>query len=168
VAKKALEGIKVIEVAQWVAAPGAGALLADWGADVVHIEHPVTGDSMRGLSNVGGLAVDWLFELDNRNKRSMTLDISKKEGQLVLYKLIEKVDVFITSLRPGELERYNLEYKALSKVNPRLVYTSLTGYGNKGPDKERRGYDVSAFWARSGFMASIREPDMPRLRWPAA
>jgi crotonobetainyl-CoA:carnitine CoA-transferase CaiB-like acyl-CoA transferase len=76
VAKKALAGIKVVEVAQWVAAPGAGALLADWGADVVHIEHPVTGDSMRGLSNVGGLAVDWLFELDNRNKRSVTLAIS--------------------------------------------------------------------------------------------
>jgi len=163
VANKALEGIKVVEVAQWVAAPGAGALLADWGADVVHIEHPVTGDSMRGLSNVGGMAVDWLFELDNRNKRSMTLDISKKEGQLVLYKLIEKADVFITSLRPGELKRYKLEYTALSRVNPRLVYASLTGYGNKGPDKERRGYDVSAFWARSGFMASIREPDMPPL-----
>lgn len=159
-AKKALEGIKVVEVAQWVAAPGAGALLADWGADVVHIEHPVTGDSMRGLSNVGGLAVDWLFELDNRNKRSMTLDISKKEGQLVLYKLLEGADIFITSLRPSELKRYNLEYSVLSKFNPGLVYASLTGYGNKGPDKERRGYDVSAFWARSGFMASIREPDI--------
>ncbi len=161
--KKALAGVKVVELAQWVAAPGAGALLADWGADVVHIEHPVTGDSMRGLSNVGGLAVDWLFELDNRNKRSITLDISRKEGQLVLYKLIEKADVFITSLRPSELERYNLEYSALSRLNPRLVYASLTGYGNKGPDKERRGYDVSAFWARSGFMASIREPDRPPL-----
>jgi crotonobetainyl-CoA:carnitine CoA-transferase CaiB-like acyl-CoA transferase len=163
VTEKALEGIKVVEVAQWVAAPGAGALLADWGADVVHIEHPVKGDSMRGLSNVGGLAVDWLFELDNRNKRSMTLDISQKEGQLVLYKLIEKADVFITSLRPSELERYNLEYEALSRINPRLVYASLTGYGNKGPDKERRGYDVSAFWARSGFMACIKEPDRPPL-----
>jgi crotonobetainyl-CoA:carnitine CoA-transferase CaiB-like acyl-CoA transferase len=163
VAKKALAGIKVVEVAQWVAAPAAGALLADWGADVVHIEHPVTGDSMRGLSNVGGLAVDWLFELDNRNKRSMTLDISRKEGQLVLYKLIEKADVFITSLRPSELERYNLEYAALSRINSRLVYASLTGYGNKGPDKERRGYDVSAFWARSGFMACIKEPDRPPL-----
>jgi crotonobetainyl-CoA:carnitine CoA-transferase CaiB-like acyl-CoA transferase len=163
VAKKALEGIKVVEVAQWVAAPGAGALLADWGADVVHIEHPVTGDSMRGLSNVGGLAVDWLFELDNRNKRSITLDISRKKGQLVLYKLIEKADVFITSLRPSELERYNLEYKTLSGINSRLVYASLTGYGNKGPDKERRGYDVSAFWARSGFMACIKEPDRPPL-----
>ncbi len=162
-AKKALEGIKVIEVAQWVAAPGAGALLADWGADVVHVEHPVTGDSMRGLSNVGGLAVDWLFELDNRNKRSITLDISCKEGQFVLYKLLEKADVFITSLRPSELERYNLEYSALSRLNPRLIYASLTGYGNKGPDKERRGYDVSAFWARSGFMACIKEPDRPPL-----
>jgi len=152
-----------VEVAQWVAAPGAGALLADWGADIVHIEHPLRGDPMRGLSNVGGLAVDWLFELDNRNKRSATMDISKREGQLVLYRLLEGSDVFITSLRPSELERYNLEYSTLSKLNPKLIYAGLTGYGRRGPDRERRGYDISAFWARSGFMASIREPDMPPL-----
>ncbi len=159
----ALEGIKVVEVAQWVAAPGAGALLADWGADVVHIEHPVTGDSWRGLVSMGGLAVDYLFELDNRNKRSMTLDISKKEGQLVLYRVLEGADVFITSLRPSELKRYKLEYSVLSRLNPKLVYASVTGYGHKGPDKERRGYDFSAFWARSGFMATIRQEDMTPL-----
>ena len=158
---RALEGIKIVEVTQWVAAPAAGAILADWGADVVHIEHPVRGDAMRGITSVGGLGIDWLFELDNRNRRSMTLDISKKQGQAVLYRLLEKSDVFITSLRPSELERYNLEYSALSELNPRLIFASLTGYGRKGPDRERRGYDVNAFWARSGFMASIREPDMP-------
>jgi len=157
--ERALEGIKVVEVTQWVAAPAAGALLADWGAEVIHIEHPVRGDSMRGLSNVGGMGVDWLFELDNRNKKSLTLDISKKEGQAVLHRLLEKADVFITSLRPGELERYNLEYPVLSKFNPRLIYASLTGYGRKGPEREKRGYDVTAFWAQSGFMASLREPD---------
>lgn len=159
-AEKALEGIKVVEVTQWVAAPGAGALLADWGADVVHIEHPIKGDAMRGLTNVGGLGVDWLWELDNRNKRSVTLDVSKKEGQAVLLRLLERSDVFITSLRPSELERYDLEYPTLSKLNPRLIFASLTGYGRKGPDREKRGYDVTAFWARSGFMASLREPDM--------
>ena len=157
----ALEGIKVIEVAQWVAAPGAGALLADWGADVVHIEHPVRGDAMRGLTSAGGMSIDWLFELDNRNKRSATLDISKKEGQAVLHRLLEESDVFITSLRPGELERYELTYTVLSRLNPRLIYASLTGYGRNGPDCEKRGYDVTAFWARSGFMASLREPDSP-------
>ena len=157
----ALEGIKVIEVAQWVAAPGAGALLADWGADVIHIEHPVRGDAMRGLTSAGGMSIDWLFELDNRNKRSVTLDISKKEGQAVLHRLLEESDVFITSLRPGELERYELTYTVLSRLNPRLIYASLTGYGRNGPDCEKRGYDVTAFWARSGFMASLREPDSP-------
>jgi len=158
---RALEGIKVVEVTQWVAAPAAGALLADWGADVIHIEHPVKGDSMRGLTNVGGMGIDWLFELDNRNKRSVTLDVSKREGQEVLYRLLKGSDVFITSLRPSEIERYNLEYRVLEKLNPRLIFASLTGYGCKGPDREKRGYDVTAFWARSGFMASIREPDMP-------
>jgi crotonobetainyl-CoA:carnitine CoA-transferase CaiB-like acyl-CoA transferase len=155
----ALEGIKVVEAAQWVAAPAAGAILADWGADVVHIEPPVKGDAMRGLTSVGGMGVDWLFELDNRNKRSITLDISKQESQAVLHRILGSSDVFITSMRPSELERYNLEYPALSKLNPRLVFASLTGYGRKGPDRERRGYDVTAFWARSGFMASLREPD---------
>src|SRR4030043_2157928 len=119
---RALEGIKVVEVTQWVAAPAAGALLADWGAEVIHIEHPVRGDSMRGLSNVGGMGVDWLFELDNRNKKSVTLDISKKEGQAVLYRLLGGADVFITSLRPSDLVRYNMEYPVLSKLNPRLIY----------------------------------------------
>jgi len=160
-AKNALEGIRVVELTQWVAAPGAGALLADWGADVIHIEHPIRGDAMRGLTNVGGMSVDWLFELDNRNKRSITLDVSKKEGQAVLHRLLKTTDVFITSLRPSDLERYDLEYPRLSERNSRLIFASLTGYGRKGPDREKRGYDVNAFWARSGFMATIREPDMP-------
>lgn len=161
--ERALEGIRIIEVTQWVAAPAAGALLADWGAEVIHIEHPVRGDAMRGLSNVGGMGMDWLFELDNRNKKSVTLDISKKEGQAVLHRLLEKADVFITSLRPSELERYNLEYSVLRKLNPRLIYASLTGYGRKGPEREKRGYDVTAFWAQSGFMASFREPERPPI-----
>jgi crotonobetainyl-CoA:carnitine CoA-transferase CaiB-like acyl-CoA transferase len=157
----ALEGIKVVEVTQWVAAPAAGALLADWGADVIHIEHPVRGDAMRGLSSVGGMGVDWLFELDNRNKKSVTLDISKKEGQDVLRRLLKESDVFITSLRPSELDRYGLDYPELRELNPRLIFAGLTGYGRNGPDRETRGYDVTAYWARAGFMASVRDPDAP-------
>jgi crotonobetainyl-CoA:carnitine CoA-transferase CaiB-like acyl-CoA transferase len=158
-----LADVRVIEVTQWVAAPAASALLADWGAEVIHIEHPLRGDAMRGLSNVGGMGMDWLFELDNRNKKSVTLDISKEKGQAVLHRLLEKADVFLTSLRPSELERYNLEYPVLSKRNPRLIYASLTGYGRKGPEREKRGYDVTPFWAQSGFMASLREPDRPPI-----
>jgi formyl-CoA transferase len=100
-------------------------------------------------------------ELDNRNKRSVTLDVSKDEGQTVLHRLVERCDVLITSLRPSELERYRMEYEELSRLNPRLVFASLTGYGRHGPDREKRGYDVTAFWARSGFMASLRDPDTP-------
>ncbi len=157
----ALDGIKIVEVCQWVAAPGAGALLAEWGADVVHIEHPVRGDSMRGLVNIGGLTVDWMWELDNRNKKSATLDISQGEGQTVLHELVKNCDVFLTSLRPCDIERYNLEYQTLSEINPKLIYASLTGYGRKGPCGNTRGFDWTAYWARSGFMASIREPDKP-------
>ncbi|MBE0479979.1 MAG: CoA transferase [Dehalococcoidia bacterium] len=157
----AFEGVRVVEVAQWVAAPSAGALLADWGADVIHVEHPVKGDAMRGLTSAGGMEVDWLFELDNRSKRSFSLDVSRPEGQSVLYRLLEKSDVLLTSLRPSELERYRIDYPSVSRVNPRLVFASLTGYGRKGPEREKRGYDITAFWARSGFMATLREPDGP-------
>ena len=159
-----LEGIKVVEVAQWVAAPSAGAILGDWGADVVKIEHPVRGDGSRGMKVIGGMPVsdvNYPWELDNRNKRSVTLDISKKGGQEALHKLIAKCDVFLTSLRPSELRRYDLEYETLSKTNSRLIFASLTGYGRKGPDREKPGFDYTAFWARSGLQAIVREPGRP-------
>ena len=156
-----LDGIRVIEVAQWVAAPSASALLADWGADVIKIEHPVRGDGSRGMMVIGGMPVsdiNYPWELDNRGKRSLTLDISKKNGQDILHSLIDKSDVFLSSLRPSELKKYNLEYETLCKTNPKLIFASLTGYGRKGPDKEKPGYDYTAFWARSGLQAIIKEP----------
>lgn len=160
----AMEGIKVLEVGQAVAGPAAGAILGDWGADVVHIEPPVRGDMLRGLMLVGGFPMsdlNYVWELDSRNKRSVTLDISKKEGQAILHRLAETSDVLLTSLRPSELERYDLEYETLSRLNPRLIFASLTGYGRKGAECERPAYDYTAFVARAGFMAIVREPDRP-------
>lgn len=157
-----LEGIKVVEISQWAAAPGAAVILGDFGADVIKIEHPVRGDGWRGIMSSGAIPigdVNYPWEQDNRNKRGMTLDISNAEAQEIFRKIIEKCDVFLTNLRPNELKRYNLEYETLVKYNPKLIYTNVTGYGRKGPDRERPGYDYTAFWARSGLQSVVKEPD---------
>lgn len=161
-----LEGIKVIEITQWAAAPGAAVILGDFGADVVKIEHPVRGDGWRGIMSSGAIPigdVNYPWEQDNRNKRGMTLDISNADAQEIFRKIIGKSDVFLTNLRPNELKRYHLEYETLVQYNPKLIYANLTGYGRKGPERERPGYDYTAFWARSGFQSVIKEPDRPPI-----
>ncbi|MBI2830038.1 MAG: CoA transferase [Chloroflexi bacterium] len=152
-----LEGIKVIELAQALAVPMAGRLLADFGADVVHVEHPVSGDMLRtgysrqGVSYVQEKTVHYGWEDANRNKRDLTLDVSREAGQKVIYRLIEKADVFLTNMRPYETEKYHLEYDDLNKFNPRLVYGSLNGVGKKGPDRNMAHFDHTVYWARGGF-----------------
>ncbi len=160
-----LNGVRVLEVANWLAAPSAAALLADMGADVVKVEPP-QGDPWRGFRGRSlGFKVDfdanYAFDLDNRGKRGITLDISKEEAREIALRLAEKADVFITNLVPRRLERYKLGYEDLSLMNPRLIYVSFTGYGDQGPDKNRLGFDYAAFWARSGIMSLIGEPDAP-------
>jgi len=157
-----LEHTRVVELATMAAAPMAGRLLADWGADVIHVEHPVTGDPWRTwLTQAGAefpakLSYHW-WENYNRNKRSLALDISHEKGLSVLYRLVEKADVFLTNRRPYELKRYGLEYETLSRMNRRLIYGSLTGFGRKGPDKDAPGQDTVGFWARSGFMYQLQQ-----------
>ncbi len=160
-----LDGIRVLEVANWLAAPATGALLADMGADVVKVEPP-RGDQWRyfRLTSLGfarDFATNYAFELDNRGKRSITLDLSKEEARGVVLKLVEGADVFITNLVPRRLERFRLRYQDLSPLNSRLIYLSLTGYGDRGPEKDRLGFDYAAFWARSGMMSLVGEPDAP-------
>ena len=157
-----LDGIRVLEVANWLAAPATGVLLSDMGADVVKVEPP-EGDAWRGFNMASlGFATDfatnYAFELDNRNKRSITLDLSKEEGRKVVLRLAEKADVFITNLVPRRLDRFRLDYKELSARNSRLVYMSFTGYGDRGPERDRLGFDYAAFWARSGIMSLLGEP----------
>jgi len=147
-----LEGVRVVELAVWVAGPGAGGILSDWGADVVKIEPP-EGDPCRSLfMHLAGLKEPKSppFDLDNRGKRSIVLDLRAPEGLALARKLVGGADVFVSNLRPDALAKLGLDFESLSRDCPRLVYASVTGYGLRGPDRDRAAYDVGAFWARSG------------------
>ena len=160
--EQAFEGVRVVELAQWVFVPVAGALLADWGAEVVHVE-PMEGDPYRGLITQGIGAerggVNLSLALANRGKRSVALDIRSEEGSTVLHKLIESADVFLTSVRPGALERAGLGSDALTHRYPGLVYARGHGYGTRGPDADHAGYDATAFWARGGMAHMLSPPE---------
>ncbi|MBA4225319.1 MAG: CoA transferase [Hyphomonas sp.] len=146
-----LEGIRVIEYATYMAAPGAGCILRDWGADVVKIEPP-GGDPIRLFFRTIG--TDYpdnpVFDFDNRGKQSIIIDTSKAEGQALIRELVKDADVFLTNVRPGGLARSGLDYASLKELNPKLVYCSLSGYGLEGPDADRPGFDIASFWSRTG------------------
>ena len=162
-----LEGLKVLEVANWVAAPSACAIMADMGAEVVKIEYPETGDPVRSVtvSSIGVVqhssGINRLFELLNRGKQSVAVNLENPQGQEVVQKLAAQSDIMVTNLTPNRQERYQLRYEDLSALNPRLIYMVLTGYGTEGPDRNRSGFDYAAFWARSGIMASLGETGGP-------
>jgi len=160
-----LDGVRVLEVANWLAAPAAAALMADLGAEVVKVEPP-EGDAFRGFQ-MGSLgyefefAGNYGFELDNRGKRSVTVALDKPGGPELVRRLALDADVFITNLVQTRRERYGLTVDDVRAVNPRLVYASFSGYGARGPDRGRPGFDFAAFWARSGLMGLIGEPPSP-------
>ena len=156
-----LAGIRVVEIGFWVAGPATAGLLADWGADVVKIEPPPGGDPFRGifLSAVGiDVPFNPPFELDNRGKRSVVIDLKTEEGRDLARALVDRADVFVSNLRPGALERMGLDPATLRGRNPRLVYCSVTGYGVDGPDRDRPAYDIGAFWSRAGVAAMLTAP----------
>ncbi len=159
-----LEGVRVLELGIWVAVPSAAAVLADWGARVVKIEPP-DGDPLRGLAATGLVPyqpeVNPAFQLDNRGKRSVTLDLRKPEGRAVAHVLAGRSDVFLSNVRRQKLAALGMDFATLHEANPRLVYASLTGYGTEGGDRDRAAFDYAAFWARSGIMASLGEPEGP-------
>jgi crotonobetainyl-CoA:carnitine CoA-transferase CaiB-like acyl-CoA transferase len=161
----AFEGIRVVELAQWVFVPVAGALLADWGADVVRIERP-EGDPYRGLMTQGigtdGGGVNLSIALANRGKRSVALDLRTDGGREALERLIATADVFLTNFRPGALTRLGLDADTLCERYPSLVYARGHGYGVRGPDADRPGYDASAFWARGGLAHVLTPPELDR------
>ena len=146
-----LKGLKVVEFASYIAAPGAAGILGDWGAEVIKVERP-GGDSMRHVFGdaKSDLAGNPTFDMDNRGKRAVVLDISKPEGRDALAKLAATADVFITNVRPASLKKQGLDEATLRAANPRLIYTVVTGYGLDGPDAAKPGFDVTAFWARAG------------------
>lgn len=155
---KPLEGVRVIEMATYIAAPVAAKMLADWGAEVIKIE-PHNGDVYRVIGRTLRMPVtedqNPCFDLENSNKKGMSINIKTEEGQKILRKLIGTSDVLITNYRPEVLKKLNLTYEQLSEEFPSLVYGVLTGYGEKGPDKDRPGYDLTSFMARSGMMLDV-------------
>ena len=155
-----LEGIRVVEMGVWVAGPAAGAILSDWGADVVKIEPPGIGDPGRLFSKMlgGDLPFNPVFENDNRNKRSVVVDVRREEGKAVALDLLRGADVFVTNIRPAALARLGLDPDSLAERFPKLVYGLITGYGLEGPDADRAAYDVAAFWSRSGIASSLTPP----------
>jgi crotonobetainyl-CoA:carnitine CoA-transferase CaiB-like acyl-CoA transferase len=158
-----MEGVKVVELGVWVAGPAAGCILGDWGADIVKIEPPGIGDPSRLFDKMLGADMPFnpIFENDNRNKRSVVLDLRKPEGLALAYELIDAADVFVSNVRTGSLARLGLDWETLRARNPRLVYASITGYGLEGPDADRAAYDVAAFWSRAGIAGSLMLPGQP-------
>ena len=147
-----LAGYKVVELGVWIAAPAAAGVLADWGAEVVKVESR-SGDPQRSFFNAVGMSSKRapFFELDNRGKRSVALDLKDPEDLAVLEGLLEEADVFVTNLRPRALESLGLDPEHVRERLPGLVYAQITGYGSDGPDRNRASYDVGAFWSRSGL-----------------
>ncbi|MFV2176879.1 CaiB/BaiF CoA transferase family protein [Actinomadura sp. LOL_016] len=154
-----LEGYRVVELGTWVAAPAATTMLADWGADVIKVEAP-SGDPFRYTLKLVGKDIEAAppFEADNRGKRSVVLDLREERDRTTMERLLERSDVFVTNMRPKALERLGLDPESVRARHPRLVVGTLTGYGWSGPDRDSAGYDVSAFWARSGI-ASMLNPE---------
>jgi len=160
--QQAFDGVRVVELAQWVFVPVAGALLADWGADVIRIER-LNGDPYRGLATQGiGTdrdGVNLSMALANRGKRSVALNLRHEGGVAVLHELLDTADVFLTSLRPGALSRLGLDADTLRERYPNLIYARGHGFGSHGPDANQPGYDSSAFWARGGVGHILTPPE---------
>lgn len=148
-----LEGIKIIEMATYIAAPSAGGIMADWGADVIKIE-PLGGCPMRKFY-ASAMTDDYpdnpVSALDNRGKRAIAVNTGTEEGREIVRKLVEDADVFLTNVRPGQLKQQGLDFDTLSKINPKLVYASVTGFGLEGDEADKPGFDTAAFNAKSGF-----------------
>ena len=159
-----MKGVRVLEVAQFTFVPAAGAILADWGADVIKIEHPVRGDTQRGFLNMGGVTLDplrhTLFEHPNRGKRSVGIDTSTPEGQELLYELAATADVFLTNYLPQVRQKNKFDIEHIRAANPDIVYARGSAYGNKGPERHVGGFDGTAFWSRSGIAYSMTPEEM--------
>ena len=153
-------GLKVIDCATVIAAPAAAMMLADYGADVIKIEQPGEGDMLRMLGDIPTTPYadsDWFWQLDGRNKRGVALDLKQPAGMEILRKLVAGCDVFITNQPYSVRESLGITYEDLKPLNSGMIYASLTAYGEKGPERQRKGFDQLAYWARSGLMELMRE-----------
>jgi crotonobetainyl-CoA:carnitine CoA-transferase CaiB-like acyl-CoA transferase len=153
-----LGDLRVIELATMVFAPSACVVLAEFGAEVIKIEEPVNGDLNRGYHMLPGMPASdlaYTFEVDNRNKKSVALDLKTAAGRAALLTLLESADVFVTNLRPQALKRLQLDYDSLHEVSPRLIYAHASGYGEEGEEQDKPGYDTICYWSRSAIEAHV-------------
>jgi crotonobetainyl-CoA:carnitine CoA-transferase CaiB-like acyl-CoA transferase len=158
-----MKGVKVLEVAQFVFVPAAGAVLADWGADVIKVEHAVRGDSQRGMRSIAGMVFDPvanpMIQHPNRGKRSIAIDLTNPEGRELVYELAKDADVFLTNYLPAARQKLRIDLEHIRAVNPDIIYARGSGYGDKGPDRDRGGYDMTAFWIHSGVAHAMTPED---------
>src|SRR6056300_222175 len=159
-----MKGIRVLEVAQFTFVPAAGGVLADWGADVIKIEHPVRGDTQRGFVQLGGMKLNQnrnaLMEHPNRGKRSVGLDITNPERIQLLYEIAKTCDVFLTNYRPSQRQKYGFDIEHIRAANPNIIYARGSAYGDKGPERDFGGFDGTAFWNRSGIATAMTPPEI--------
>ena len=157
-------GLKVVEIASFIAAPAAATMLSDFGADVIKVEAPGMGDPQRLLSSVPPSPAapgNYSWHLANRNKRGMAVNLKSEGGTQILKRLVEWADVVITNFPHGTREALHLGYEEVSSWNPRVIYADITGFGDAGPDARLPGFDLTAFWSRSGLLASTRDAGAP-------
>jgi crotonobetainyl-CoA:carnitine CoA-transferase CaiB-like acyl-CoA transferase len=167
-----MEGVRILEVAEHTFVPAASALLADWGAEVVKIEHVERGDAMRGLASSGlavmGTSVHVLLEHSNRGKQSLGLDLTSEEGLEILYRLAATCDVFLTNKLPSVRSKLRIDVDDIRAHNPRIIYVRGTGQGEQGPEADRGSYDSLAYWCRSGIAMGVKQPDYDYVPAPPA
>ena len=157
-------GLKVLDLASFIAGPAAATILADFGADVIKIEPPGMGDPYRYFYATPpnpSCATNYAWQLTNRNKRSIALDLKSADARRVLYRLVKWADVLVTNFPPKVRKALGLTYEELGKLNERLIYADITGYGLSGPEADRPGFDITAYWARTGLMDVTHDADSP-------
>ena len=150
-----LAGTRMVEMGTWVAIPTAAVILGDWGAEVIKVEDIRGGDALRGFRDMEGFDVGephtW-WNISNRNKRGIALNLQTDEGRAILLKMIEGADVFMVNRHHDRLKKLGIDWESVKKVNPGLIHLTFTGLGEEGPDKMKAGFDITSFWTRSGLM----------------
>lgn len=161
---KVMEGVRVLEVAQFTFVPAAGAVLTDWGADVIKIEHPVRGDAQRGIKELQRLAVNpqrsSLMQHPNRGKRSVGVDISTPEGRDLIYAIAKTCDVFLTNYLPSARQKLGIDVEHIRAANPDIIYVRGSAFGEKGPERDKGGFDSTAYWARGGSAVLVTPKEL--------
>jgi len=164
-------GVKVVDIASFIAGPAAATVLSDYGADVIKVEPPRVGDPQRYLDKAPpnpSSELHYAWELTNRNKRGIALDLKSPEASEILRRLVQWADVLVTNYPPKVRHPLGLSYESIAPLNPRLIYADITGYGAKGPEADKPGFDVTAYWARTGLMDVVHDADSaPTLSLPA-